>query len=361
MRSCPHCHKEIQDEAVFCRFCRRDVDPPLWLTSLQKCPFCAEWVERGIDRCPLCGKDLTRATPFSIPAEAVESSDLFSRLRQSAAAPEAEQDEFEPADQESEAPFAAEPQAGSMEAMQGGRSGSWFERMRQPEKPAEDVDEGLGVLQGRRIDLREELDDAPAASDEDETPGASRTRAIQIGSGVLRWVLIAVTAVVLVALAVLAYERITAGGLIFPQASRTQEPTATPPTATTLPATAAPTLGAGTPGVLLPTLPGTAPVECVRWNTITLDMTGQTVCAYGEIKRWFEVSDIPYVAIFSEQPGTFAFIDRQRTFPEFRPGTCITAEGVIESMRATRPFIDVQGNLQECGPDLLEAISSPAP
>jgi RNA polymerase subunit RPABC4/transcription elongation factor Spt4 len=94
MRSCPNCHKEIQDEAVFCRFCRREVDPPLWLTSLQKCPFCAEWVERGIERCPLCGKDLSQATPFSIPVEKVEqATDLFARLRQSTQAADSFDDE----------------------------------------------------------------------------------------------------------------------------------------------------------------------------------------------------------------------------------------------------------------------------
>jgi hypothetical protein len=112
--------------------------------------------------------------------------------------------------------------------------------------------------------------------------------------------------------------------------------------------------------VLLPTLPGTT-LECITWDQITLQMAGETVCAYGAIKRWFEVSDIPYVAIFSEQPGTFAFIDRERTYPEYRPGTCITATGLIEIMRATRPFIDVVGNLQECAADLQSKLSTATP
>jgi hypothetical protein len=82
MRNCPHCGKEIQDEAAFCRFCRHDVAPPLWLTSLQKCPYCAEWVERGIERCPLCGKALVTEEPFYISEEADSTELLLKEVRE---------------------------------------------------------------------------------------------------------------------------------------------------------------------------------------------------------------------------------------------------------------------------------------
>jgi hypothetical protein len=362
MRSCPNCHKEIQDEAVFCRFCRREVDPPLWLTSLQKCPFCAEWVERGIERCPLCGKDLSQATPFSIPVEKVEqATDLFARLRQSTQAADSFDDEEDEETQTEEADY-DEPEAEmGIEEMQVGRSGSWFDRLRKtPEARPAETEEGLAVLHNRRIDLSEDFapDTDRESTPEDNNEPPNR-HFLDTAGIIFRWLLIAVTASVIMIVGVLGYQRMMSARLVLPGASETPQDTPQ-----VQPSEASPTLQAtlppGTPGVLLPTLPGTT-LECITWDQITLQMAGETVCAYGAIKRWFEVSDIPYVAIFSEQPGTFAFIDRERTYPEYRPGTCITATGLIEIMRATRPFIDVVGNLQECAADLQSKLSTATP
>jgi hypothetical protein len=78
-------------------------------------------------------------------------------------------------------------------------------------------------------------------------------------------------------------------------------------------------------------------------------MEGEFVCAYGKIKRRFRVdSDIPYMAIFSEQEGTFAIVDRETFYNQFRPGDCIQATGEIELMRGSRPFIDAQDELVAC-------------
>lgn len=345
MRNCPHCHKEIQDEASFCRFCRRDVDPPLWLTSLQKCPFCAEWVERGIDRCPLCGKDLSTSKPFSIPTEeAEEASDLLTRLRKSTfkLADEAPPNDEQASDLDLEAD---ETEDGSLETP----TPSWFQRMRRQEKvQPSDTEEGLGVLRGRRIDLQEEAEFEPEP--DEKTPinldpvSAGRNWG-EIGGKILRWVLIAVIASLFVIVAILGYDRISSSAGAPPAATKTPRPSATTEPQVVETATPIPTYN-GTPGVLLPVTPSGP--ECISWDEITLDMVGETACVFGDLKRWFAVTDIPYVAIFSEDLGTFAFIDREQTYPQFRPGTCITAQGVIENMRSTRPFIDVLQNLQEC-------------
>ncbi|MFN2274546.1 MAG: hypothetical protein ACK2TX_06840 [Anaerolineales bacterium] len=367
MRSCPHCHKEIQDEAVFCRFCRREVDPPLWLTSLQKCPFCAEWVERGIERCPLCGKDISSSTPFSVPAEEVEqASDLFSRLRQSAVSHDTFDDELEneiPDESRTEDSYTEPDLKHESEVLQTGRSSSWFERMRRPsETKSTEQDEGLAVLHDRRIDLHQDYAPPEERQSPEEEPGEPvASRLAKAGGSIVRGLLILVTALVLVAVGVLGYQRIRASGLLATQPSETPQLTSTVIESIESASTLTPTNPGGTPGVLLPTLPGTRNPDCISWDQITIGMAGETVCAYGKIKRWFEVSDIPYVAIFSEQPGTFAFIDREQTYPDFRPGTCLTAEGIIEIMRATRPFIDVKGNLQECGPEIPINVSTPTP
>jgi hypothetical protein len=100
-------------------------------------------------------------------------------------------------------------------------------------------------------------------------------------------------------------------------------------------------------GVLLPT-PAPTKNNCYFWDEITLDMAGQIICAYGELRRWFRVDEIPFVAIFSEEPGTFAIIDREMTYPDYAQGSCITTTGEVEVMRGTRPFIEAQGDLEIC-------------
>ncbi len=59
------------------------------------------------------------------------------------------------------------------------------------------------------------------------------------------------------------------------------------------------------------------------------------------------------MAVFSEESGTFAIIDRTTTHP-VGPGDCILARGTVEIMQATRPNIDAQGVLETCPEDFAD-------
>lgn len=87
--------------------------------------------------------------------------------------------------------------------------------------------------------------------------------------------------------------------------------------------------------------------ECLLWDQITLEDEGRELCAYGEIRRWFSVAEVPFVAIFSEEAGTFAIVDRTTT-PDVGPGDCIVARGTVEVMSRTRPDIDLNGTVELC-------------
>lgn len=89
------------------------------------------------------------------------------------------------------------------------------------------------------------------------------------------------------------------------------------------------------------------PEGCVSWEQVTVANQGEQLCVYGEIRRWFSVDEVPFVAIFSEESGTFALVDRTGVHP-VGPGDCVMGSGVVEVMRGTRPNIDVQGNLMPC-------------
>jgi hypothetical protein len=90
----------------------------------------------------------------------------------------------------------------------------------------------------------------------------------------------------------------------------------------------------------------------VQWDQVTESDLGKTMCVYGEMKRWWRVSsELPFVAIFSEEMGSFAFYDYE-TEHNIRNGTCIIATGEIEK-RFGRLFIDVADTLDFC-PEGLE-------
>ena len=145
-------------------------------------------------------------------------------------------------------------------------------------------------------------------------------------------------------------------GAFLSEALATDIPTETPipePTSTRRPAPTLPPVSEE-PGIE-PTVIGTpsSSAECVLWDTITLDDEGDELCVYGMIKRWWTGEDIPFIAIFSEEVGTFAIIDRTTRHP-VGPGSCIMARGTVEIMAGTRPDIDAQGVLEACPEGLFE-------
>jgi RNA polymerase subunit RPABC4/transcription elongation factor Spt4 len=337
MRNCPHCGKEIQDEASFCRFCRRDVDPPLWLTSLQKCPYCAEWVERGIERCPLCGKGLATEEPFYISEEADSTERLLNEVRENIFAKDKFEEDDEQRDEEEipeTPPFQVVPRT--------------REKKQAVSEDPYESQEGLGVLRERQrshipLEPIEELDSREIG----KKPKRPRIR-IPLAK-IIPWLLLMVATVVVIGLAIYAFQEFDPLGSLGLGASTSPTDDILPvPTETALePTTPTPTIGAA---VLPPELNVTAtPGACMLWSEITSSMEGQTVCAYGVIKRRFRVdNEIPYMAIFSEEEGTFAIVDRTTFYTQFRPGDCIQTQGEVELMRGVRPFIDANNALIAC-------------
>jgi hypothetical protein len=346
MRNCPHCGKEIQDEAAFCRFCRRDVQPPLWLTSLQKCPYCAEWIERGIERCPLCGKALITEEPFYISEEEDSTERLMNEVRENIFPKDQTNDEApeeSPEEEPVESTFDSPPFQPVPRETQ---------NYQEPSSDPFESQEGLGVLRERQ---RPEipLADLDTEAPEVEIKPTRERRRINVPIGrILPWVILIFATVAVVAVAIYAFQELdplSSLGLVAPQATATE----TSPAATDEPletAIASPTYAAAT---LPPLATATGmPGDCVLWSDISPAMVGQEVCAYGTIKRRFRVdAEIPYMAIFSEEEGTFAIVDRLTFYTQFRPGDCIQAFGEIEIMRGVRPFIDAANNLALCPDD----------
>ncbi len=336
MRDCPHCHKEIQDEARYCRSCRQDVEPPLWLTSLRKCPYCAEWVERGIDSCPLCSKPLI---PEEAAAPQSEGESFLAKLRQ-----EALDEEQEPVPAEEEIPSEPAPEIQTPMVYQTPSSPEPEEEEFIPTSQA-----GLAAMHSRSLEAEDPFDRRSTLLPVDEYDEFEELveRSFPIGrvariAGVIFG--IAIIGVILYFI-VNSVGRIDLPALLPGPSDAAPADTATAeliPTATTQ---SAETIE---PGALLPTIPPTGS-PCVPWSQVSLKDEGETICSYGEVKRWFRVnSEMPYMAIFSEDLGTFAIADRTRTYPEYLPGDCIQVEGVVEVMRGSRPFIDAQGELAIC-------------
>jgi hypothetical protein len=225
-------------------------------------------------------------------------------------------------------------------------------KMKIPPMPVES-EEGLAVLHDRRLDSDRDFDplaDLLPSPDKEDLEDDQEKRSLPTAIPI-RWALILAAIIVISTIVILAFRRIDLSSLF---AFREGTPIST----------SAPSSAPSTPSVLTTQTPDRSPSPeptttpepdeqgCIRWDEITLDSAGETLCTYGVIKRWFQSGEIPYVAIFTEEMGTFEIIDYTRTYPEFKSGTCIMVEGEVEIMRNVRPFIDAEGTISACEPGL---------
>lgn len=213
-------------------------------------------------------------------------------------------------------------------------------------QPFEDA--GLAALHERRLNPDDDFDplaDLRPANEAEklktEVPSFLSSREFKIALGVFGTVII-----IFIAFFILRNVDIPAIGSSendqTPQSSETKITEASPTNAIVATSTETTSIG-----VKLAT--ETPELECFTWDQITLAQSGQTLCATGDLKRWFRVNaSMPYLAIFSEDTGTFAIADRTQTYSEFGPGDCVRVEGVVEVMRGVRPFVDAQGTLEAC-------------
>jgi hypothetical protein len=121
-------------------------------------------------------------------------------------------------------------------------------------------------------------------------------------------------------------------------------PTEAPPTATPAStATAAPTQ-TRRPTPTSP--PSPTPDPCMRWDQVTADMQGETVCLKGVVSELTQSRQVGSRYQFGDQPnGLFLYskfweLVNSRTGKTLGPGTCVVVIGTIQ-VQAGIPFINI--------------------
>ena len=136
-------------------------------------------------------------------------------------------------------------------------------------------------------------------------------------------------------------------------------PTSEPPPPTEPPTEEQPT--ATEPPPPTPTkVPPTVPVEtepptheapsCYKWDQITIDMAGETVCVYGIAYSHAGQSRID----FSPEKNSFFLIDSTYYYPNLESGVCVVAEEKVEIFDKKIPFMTLNGDLYKCEPWMEE-------
>ena len=91
--------------------------------------------------------------------------------------------------------------------------------------------------------------------------------------------------------------------------------------------------------------------SCYRWDEITLEMAGETVCVYGKAYSHQGQSRID----FSAEKNTFFLIDPVYYYPDMSEGTCVVAEQKVEVFDKKIPFMTIKnGELFKCEPWMEE-------
>jgi len=133
-------------------------------------------------------------------------------------------------------------------------------------------------------------------------------------------------------------------------------PTTAPPPVETEPAATETPLPSPTPTEVPPTVPVETepPTEetpsCYKWDQITIDMAGETVCVYGTAYSHAGQSRID----FSPEKNSFFLIDATYYYPELSEGVCIVAEEKVEIFDNKIPFMTLNGDLYKCDPWMEE-------
>ncbi len=307
---------------------------------MRKCPFCAEWIEIEAETCQYCGKSSVAAgVEYTPPFVESEPEDFSQQLRRGLIEnedPELAEEPGQPEAPPTRVSFVRQ----RSEAPESGRDARVKEPARpRTAKPTGTEDSG----EFRRESLWAAAVEGPL-SFRAEQPMPRSPAPARLLRGAIAIVVLGGVGVGLFSLAQGPAAAVVCSALA------TEVPTPSPEPLPTATRRVAPTLPPSTEAVQL-TEPGPTGIpDCLSWDQVGVDDEGSELCVYGVIKRWFAAGEIPFVAIFSEEAGTFAIIDRTMTHP-VGPGDCILARGVVVIMSGTRPNIDAAGKLEECPAD----------
>ncbi len=101
-----------------------------------------------------------------------------------------------------------------------------------------------------------------------------------------------------------------------------------------------------TPTQQIPRSPTPAQNSCLKWNQVTPEMSGQEVCVYGAVQSLYVTNETWTRIRFTDQPNNFFVFSQLYIFPDLRAGDCVAVMGKVQ-LYDRIPYIQTD-NLYKC-------------
>ena len=98
------------------------------------------------------------------------------------------------------------------------------------------------------------------------------------------------------------------------------------------------------------TLTPTKQPDCYLWSEVNILHIGKTICVYGDAHRNAPIAGTTTHITFTDDPNAFFLASGTIYYPDVKRGDCVMAQGTVLQNTYHIPYIDIDSGLKNCNP-----------